>query len=203
MVYTKEEIYDEICKFVTSKPGRTINQVVEHIYNPKNKNMCAKQTAEDRVRELIGNRLIDNQSREGGFHSLHINDKDEFNDLVDRIEKMSNRIKKVTELVKSHKDLLMSSTKLVSYLHIIELIFNNFIVQLAFKINWKIKSTSNHAALNARLIDLLYVLGELSMVVTPPEIVKSIMADLDVSISKEQSPKINKLMRSIFMSALS
>ena len=74
-----------ICKFVTAKPGRTINQVVEHIYKPNNKNMCAKQTAEDRVRELIGNRLVDNQSREGGFHSLHINHENEYNLLEIRI----------------------------------------------------------------------------------------------------------------------
>ena len=105
LVYTREEIHDEICKFVTDHPGRNINQVVEHIYKPENKNMCAKQTAENRVRELIGTRLVDNQKRDGAFHSLYINDENPFN-LVDKelteievsIGMMSKSMEKIRQL---------------------------------------------------------------------------------------------------------
>ena len=130
MVSTKEEIYDEICKFVTAKPGRTINQVVEHIYKPNNKNMCAKQTAEDRVRELIGNRLVDNQSREGGFHSLHINHENEYNLLeirISHLHEMADELDSKIKAIKLSPDYLSLRDKSVAQFSKLSLHVSNII----------------------------------------------------------------------------
>jgi hypothetical protein len=73
----KEKTYEEICKFVSKKPRRTINQIVTHIVHVKK--LCAKQTAQNRVGDLIGNRLVDNrQGGPKGFHSIYINDENQF-----------------------------------------------------------------------------------------------------------------------------
>lgn len=169
MVYTKEDIYDEICKFVTARPGRTINQVVEHIYNPNNKNMCAKQTAEDRVRELIGNRLIDNQSREGGFHSLHINDKNEYNLLEKRISQLYQMAEELDAQVKEIKqspDYLSMKNKsggqyskfnlhVSNMIHATQLIRYSMMAELANEIQQKIKSNEGREALYLQLVRVL------------------------------------------------
>lgn len=184
MVYTKEEIYDEICKFVTAKPRRTINQVVEHIYNPNNQNMCAKQTAEDRVRELIGNRLIDNQSREGGFHSLQINDKNEFVNLGLRIDKLHslaiNLTKVVTNRVKGMAMIRTRFPKTIGFdtdfrnlVHLAQLHLYGMISQVSRQIGQKVESTSDREVLYLRLVKVLDASDKLNKVIEP-EILRGI-----------------------------
>jgi hypothetical protein len=159
---------------VTAKPGRTINQVVEHIYNPNNKNMCAKQTAEDRVRELIGNRLIDNQSRERGFHSLHMNNKNEYNLLEKKVSELyqmaENLDAKIKEFNLSPEYLSMKNKSRGQYskfsLHVSNIIQltqltrYNMMAEIANEIQGKIKSNDSREALYLQLGHVLALMSK-------------------------------------------
>ena len=201
MVYTKEEIHDEICKFLTEKPGRTINQVVEYIYNPNNKNMCAKQTAEDRVRELIGNRLIDNQSREGGFHSLHINDKNEYNLLEKRISELYQMAEKLDARIKefnlSPEYLSMRNKSRGQYskftLHVNNIIQGtqlfryNMMAEVANDIQEKIKSNDSREALYLQLGRVLALMSK-----SQAPLMQMTMEGYTATLREKDSRKSNK-----------
>ena len=207
MVYTKEEIHDEICKFVTAKPGRTINQVVEYIYNPNNKNMCAKQTAEDRVRELIGNRLIDNQSREGGFHSLHINDENEYYLLEKRISElyqMAEELDEQVKMIKKSPEYLSMKNKvrqfskfnlLVSNLiHTTQMIRYSKMAQLANEIEKKIKSNEEREMLFLQLVRVFALTSKSNLSTMLLVVTEGFVTTVDeINSDKELPPGLKNL----------
>jgi hypothetical protein len=136
--------------------------------------MCAKQTAEDRVRELIGNRLIDNQSREGGFHSLHMNDNNEYNLLEKRISELyqmaENLDTKIKEFNLSPEYLSMKNKNRGQYskftLHVSNIIQGtqlfsyNMMADIAKEIQEKIKSNDSREALYLQLGRVLAMMSK-------------------------------------------
>lgn len=168
MVYKIEEIHDEICKFVAEKPGQNINQVVKHVY--KGKNMCAKQTAENRVRELIGNRLID--ERRGspkGFHSLHVNDNDKFNYLSKQVDKFYEVVNRINGLIEDSSSRLKSLPRPVldeqfpSIVRTVQHVIFFFVTHLALEID-SVKPIENRELLYLRLVKILTASSKVNVI---------------------------------------
>ena len=192
---------------MTAKPGRTINQVVEHIYNPKNKNMCAKQTAEDRVRELIGSRLIDNQPREGGFHSLHMNDEDEYNLLEKRISELYQMAEELDQLVKTinrSPDYLSMIKKarqfskfnllLSNLIHTTQMIRYSKMAQLANEIQEKIKSNEERETLYLQLVRVFTLTSRSNLSTMLLVVTEAFVATVDeINSDKELPASFKKL----------
>ena len=159
---------EKIRQYIKNNPGTTEYKIAIHTVE---NHICARGTAHNIIyKNLIPKGKIFDRKIGNSFHRFYVNNENEFNDFLERIEKISLRVKKVTELVQSNKDLLMRNTRLVRYLHIIQLIFHHFITQIAFKIDWKFKSISDREVLHHHLIGLLVISDKLTEIVTPPSI---------------------------------
>ncbi len=80
--------------------------------------------------KLIGNRLVDNQSREGGFHFLHINHENEYNLLeirISHLHEMADELDSKIKAIKLSPDYLSLRDKSVAQFNKLSLHLSNII----------------------------------------------------------------------------
>jgi hypothetical protein len=143
--------------------------------------------------ELIPDDKIYYEKTGNSFRRFYINDKNEFNILLSRIEKMSNKINKVTDVVQSKKDLFKTISRPETFLNFAQSMYHSFITKIASDIDSKIKSTGDRELLYSALVGLLFASNRLNNAMMP----QIMLADARASISTIETPKIRELLNSM------
>ncbi len=176
---------------MSKKPGRTINEIVIHLV--KKKKMCgAKQTAENRVRELIDKgRLFDERKGKdpNAFHRLYVNDKNSYIDLEAKIKRLSQFTNALTTIVSGGlKKLNEIEDRSFDYeymntIHICQLSLYSRISYVADAIDGYIKSDGDRKDLNLKLVEVMRETNKLNY---------AVVGDL-IKCNKETEDKLKKL----------
>ena len=160
---------EAICDYIRSYDGPTKKMVADALKVEVNGddqeiNICARETSDKKIDEMIGEGRIIDRRKGKGFHRLYLNDKDEYNDLVNTIENLSKTITRWKYAVNSHFMLIVRDCVIrhphSGVLFFKQMMYYSYLTKISTYIKNNIKCQNDIEKLYFRLSDILINLSD-------------------------------------------